>query len=163
MNNLNKTKIICISGLIIAMYIVIMFATQHFAFGAYQIRIATALYSLSYLFPFLVLPLALANSLSNFLFGALGIFDIFGGFIVGIITAGGVYFVRRTKLPAIFIIPIIIAGPALIVPIWLSGLIGIPYFALVINLSIGQTIPAVVGYLLVKMLNKHLERMKLNG
>ena len=157
---MNKTKKVCISGLIIAIYIVTMFASQHFAFMAYQIRIATALYSLSYLFSFLVLPLALANGLSNFLFGGLGIFDIFGGFIVGIITSGGIYLVKLCKLPAILIIPIIILGPALIVPIWLSGLTGLPYFALAISLSIGQATPAVAGYLLVKILNKHMERME---
>jgi len=135
-----------------------MFATQHFAFGAYQIRIATALYSLSYIFPFLIFPLGLANGLGNFM-GGLGVFDVAGGFIAGIITGGGVYFIRRAKLPGLLIIPVIILGPALIVPVWLSYLIGVPYHILVISLSIGQIIPAFVGYILVKMLEKHMERM----
>ena len=158
MNKTNKTKIICISGVTMAMYIAIMFATQHFAFLAFQVRIATALYSLSYIFPFLVLPLALANGLANFM-GGLGILDLIGGFIVGLITSGGVYYVRRAKLPPVLIIPIIILGPALIVPVWLSYLIGVPYFTLVISLSLGQTPPAIAGYILVKMLERHLERM----
>ena len=49
------------SGIVIALYIVILFMTQSFSFGAYQIRIVTSLYALSYLFPFLVIPLGLAN------------------------------------------------------------------------------------------------------
>ena len=42
------------SGIVIALYVVILFMTQSFSFGAYQIRIVTSLYALSYLFPFLV-------------------------------------------------------------------------------------------------------------
>ena len=49
------------SGIVIALYVVILFMTQSFSFGAYQIRIVTSLYALSYLFPFLVIPLGLAN------------------------------------------------------------------------------------------------------
>lgn len=42
------------SGIVIALYVIILFMTQSFSFGAYQIRIVTSLYALSYLFPFLV-------------------------------------------------------------------------------------------------------------
>lgn len=38
------------SGIVIALYVVILFMTQSFSFGAYQIRIVTSLYALSYLF-----------------------------------------------------------------------------------------------------------------
>ena len=54
-----------LSAVVMAAYVAVMYLTQSFAFGAVQIRIATALYALAYLFPFLTLPLALANSLSN--------------------------------------------------------------------------------------------------
>jgi len=159
---LNKTKMICISGMVMAMYIALMFATQGFAFGMYQIRIATALYSLSYIFPFLIVPLALANAIANSA-GPMGMLDIIGGFIIGIITSGAVYLIRRFGLPLLLIIPVIIFFPAFIVPIWLSHVLNIPYFALVIKLTIGQTIPAIVGYLLVKALRNPVERMKMNG
>ena len=155
---MGKTRIICISGVTMAMYIVIMLATQGFAFGAYQIRIATALYSLGYVFPFLVVPLALANSLANSM-GPFGVFDLVGGFVVGIVTSGGVYLVRRFGLPAVLVIPVIIFAPAFVVPIWLSYLLNLPYLMLVVSISIGQIVPAVVGYLLIKMLGKHAERM----
>ena len=159
---MNKTKKLCISGVIMAMYIAIMFATQGFAFGAYQIRIATALYALSYTFPFLVIPLALANTLANSM-GPMGVLDMIGGFIIGIITSGAVYLVRRFNLPMILVIPIIILAPALVVPIWLSYILNIPYPALVISLAIGQTLPAIVGYMLIKIFDIHGKRMGLDG
>lgn len=77
----NKTLKLTISALTIALYVVVMATTSTFSFGAYQIRIATSLYALSYLFPFLVFPLGLANALSNFFFGVLGPIDVLGGFI----------------------------------------------------------------------------------
>ena len=54
MKNMSKTQKMTFSAMVVAIYVVIMFFTQSFAFGAYQIRIATAMYALSYLFPFLV-------------------------------------------------------------------------------------------------------------
>jgi len=159
---MNKTKLLCISGVVMAMYIAIMFATQGFAFGAYQIRIATALYALSYPFPFLVVPLALANTIANSM-GPMGVLDMIGGFAVGIITSGGVYLVRRFSLPMIFVIPVIILAPAFVVQIWLSYILNIPYVTLVVSLAIGQTLPAIVGYLLIKALDVHKKRMGLDG
>jgi uncharacterized membrane protein len=145
---MNKARIITVSGMVIALYVVTMYFTSGFAFGAYQVRIATALYSLSYVFPFLVLPLAIANSLSNFLTGTLGLADIIGGFAIGIITAGLIYLIKRFKLPRELIIPVIIFAPALVVPIWLSPLLSLPYTMLVISLTIGQILPAILGYIL---------------
>ena len=48
--NFSNQKLV-FSALCIALYIVVMICTQTFAFGQYQIRIATALYSLSAIFP----------------------------------------------------------------------------------------------------------------
>ena len=55
MKSLSNQKLV-FSALCIALYIVVMMCTQSFAFGQYQIRIATALYGLSAIFPFLILP-----------------------------------------------------------------------------------------------------------
>ena len=60
-----KTQKLTIGGVCIALYLVVMFCTQSFAFGQYQVRIATALYGLSYFFPFLVVPFGIANVVSN--------------------------------------------------------------------------------------------------
>ena len=148
-----KTQKLTFSAIVAAAYMAIMIITQGFAFGAYQIRIATALYALAYPFPFLFLPLALANSMSNVL-GGLGILDIVGGFAVGVVTAGIVAMFAKLKWPAYLVIIPIILGPGLVVPLWLSGITGLPYFALVINISIGQTLPAIVGYIMINELHK---------
>ena len=63
--NLSTTQKLTLSALVMALYVVVMFFTQSFAFGQYQVRIATAIYAMAGLYPFLILPLALANLLSN--------------------------------------------------------------------------------------------------
>ena len=149
---MSKTRKLTISAIVIALYVVIMVITQSFAFGAIQIRLATSLYALSYIFPFLVLPLGLSNLLSNMLLGGLSIFDILGGGFVGILTALLVYCVRKYKLNiTITILPIIFI-PGLIVPIWLSMILNVPYSALATSLCLGQVIPAILGSFLIKAL-----------
>lgn len=149
---MSKTKKLTISAIVIALYVVIMTITQSFSFGAIQIRLATSLYALAYIFPFLVLPLGLSNLLSNLLLGGLSIFDILGGGFVGILTALLVYCVRKYKLNiTITILPIIFI-PGLIVPIWLSMILNVPYSALAVSLCLGQVIPAILGSFLIKVL-----------
>lgn len=153
---ISQTKKITISGVVMALYIVIMYTTQSFAFGQYQVRIATALYSLGAIYPFLILPLGLSNMLSNMLMGGLGFFDVAGGIGVGIITASMVYLIKKLKLNDWLIALPIIFGPGLIVPIWLSYILNLPYAALAVSLCIGQIIPGIVGVILVRQLNKKL-------
>lgn len=150
--SMTKTKKLTIAGIVMGLYVVLMFLTQSFAFGAIQVRIATGLYALAYLFPFLVLPLGLSNVLSNILLGGLGPLDIIGGGLVGIITALLVYCVRKYKLNIkLAFIPITFI-PGLIVPIWLSILLKVPYIPLAISVCLGQVIPAILGVYLIKIL-----------
>lgn len=149
-NIMKPIKKLTLSAAVIALYVVIMMLTQSFSFQQYQIRIATSLYSLSYIFPFLIVPLGIANLLSNAFMGGLGIFDIVGGILVGIITSGTVYIIKRLKLNKWLIMLPLILGPGLIVPIWLSGILHTPYYILAISLCIGQILPAFVGVFLVK-------------
>lgn len=138
------------------MYVVIMFVSQGFAFGQYQIRIATSLYALSYIYPFLVIPMGLANFISNTIMGGLGPLDMIGGTIVGIVTSGAVYLIRKFNWNIwLTTIPLVL-GPGLLVPLWLSKLLNIPYSALALSLCIGQIIPAVAGVFLVKMVRKYI-------
>ena len=156
MKNMSKTQKMTFSAMVIAIYVVIMFFTQSFAFGAYQIRIATAMYALSYLFPFLVIPLGLSNLLSNMVMGGMGIFDIVGGCIVGIITSGLIVQIRRLNLNKwLMILPIILV-PGLGVATWLSYILNMSYSALALSLCIGQITPAICGVILVKALEKVL-------
>lgn len=154
--NMSKVQKLTFSAAIMALYVVAVYLTQGFSFGAYQIRIATSLYALSYLFPFLVLPLGLANFISNTLFGGLGILDMAGGFLVGIATSGLVAGLRKLQWNRCLIALIIVLVPGLGVSTWLSYILEMPYPALALNLCIGQLAPGVCGVLLVKVLGRVL-------
>lgn len=150
---MSKTQKLTLSAMIIALYVVVVYITQGISFGAYQIRMATSLYALSYLFPFLVLPLGLANCLSNIL-GGLGAFDIVGGFFVGILTAGVNAGIRKLRLHRFLIAIPIILIPGLGVATWLSYLLGISYPLMALNLIIGQFIPGICGAVLIEILRR---------
>ncbi|MEL7656309.1 MAG: QueT transporter family protein [Bacillota bacterium] len=153
-NEVSKVRKITISGIVIAAYVVVMFFTQSFAFGEYQIRIATSIYSLASIFPFLIVPLGLANFLSNTLMGGLGLPDMIGGLIVGVLTAGSCYYLKKISVYLVAL-PILII-PTVLVPVWLSYLIHVPYLVLVVNIGFGQILPSIAGVLLVKYLEKPL-------
>lgn len=149
---MTNTKKISISAVSIALYVIFMYFTQSFAFGQYQIRIATALYALPAIYPFLIIPMAIGNMLSNMIMGGLGVFDILGGFTVGLIIGTFVYLIRKFNLKDLYIAVPIILGPSLIVPLWLSIILKIPYSILAISIGIGQIIPGILGVILVKQL-----------
>ncbi len=138
---MTKTKKVALSGLSIALYIILMYLTQSFSFGQYQIRIATGLYSLAYQFSFLCIPLGLANMLSNVLFGGDLINGLFG-FIAGSLTCCLICALKKvTNKKILLVLPIAII-PSLIIPIWLSISLQIPYYILVLSLLFGQSISA---------------------
>ena len=142
------------SAMMMAIYIVVLYLTQSFSFGAYQIRIATSLYALSYLFPFLVFPLGFANLISNMLFGGFGIADMIGGCLVGILTTASIVLIRKKGCNRTFIAVPIVLIPGLGVAVYLFYFLNIPYWLMALNLCIGQLIPAVVGVVLVKVLER---------
>lgn len=151
---ITATKKLTFSGITMAVYVIMMFINQSFAFGQYQIRFATSLYALAAIHPFLILPLGLANFLSNTLMGGLGPMDMLGGFAVGILTAAGCYYARKIHILLVSL-PILLI-PTLMVPIWLSYLLQVPYSVLALSLGIGQILPSILGVLLVKHLEKIL-------
>ena len=153
---MSRVQKMTFSAMVMAMYIVILYFTQSFSFGAYQIRIATALYALAYLFPFLVLPLGLANFISNMLFGGFGIIDMLGGCIVGMIAAACIVLMRRKNWNQVLIAVPIVLVPGLGVATYLSYFLSMPYPLMAVNLCIGQLIPSVVGVVMVKALEKVL-------
>ena len=154
--NMSKVQKLTVSAMVMALYVVMLYFTQSFSFGAYQIRIATALYALAYLFPFLVLPLGFANFIANFLFGGLGLLDWFGGCFVGIIVTAIIVLIRRKGWSRwLMILPIILV-PGLGVSSYLSYLLHVPYSVLATSLCIGQSVPAVCGVVLVNVLQRAL-------
>lgn len=154
--NYTNTKKLTISGMVMALYIVILYFTQSFSFGAYQIRIATSLYAMGYFCPFLIVPLGLANFISNALFGGLGVLDMVGGCIVGIVTTTCVAAVRKFHLPDWLVAVPIILVPGLGVSTYLSYLLKVPYSALSVSLCIGQAVPAVCGAIAVRVAKRYL-------
>lgn len=152
--DMSKVQKLTLSAMIIALYVTVMYCTQSFSFGAYQIRIATSMYALSYLFPFLVLPLGLANFIANMLFGGLGLLDMVGGCLVGIVTSSLIVGIRKLHWNRLLIILPIILIPGLGVSTWLSYLLQMPYPALALSLCIGQIIPAICGVLLIQVLER---------
>ena len=91
------TRKLAFSALVVALYVAVMAVSAGFAFGQYQVRIATALYALAGVFPFLTVPLGVANFLSNALLGGLGPLDMIGGVTVGLLTAGTIALCRRHR------------------------------------------------------------------
>ena len=154
--NMSKVQKLTVSDMVMALYVVVLYFTQSFSFGAYQIRIATALYALAYLFPFLVLPLGFANFIANFLFGGLGLLDWFGGCFVGIIVTAIIVLIRRKGWSRWLLILPTILVPGLGVPSYLSYLLHVPYSVLATSLCIGQSVPAVCGVVLVNVLQRAL-------
>jgi uncharacterized membrane protein len=155
-SNISSAKKIAISGAVIALYILLMYFTQGFAFGQYQIRIATSIYALSAIYPFLIVPMGVSNLLSNTLMGSFGPLDMAGGFAVGIITSTAIHLIKKFNLNDWFIALPIIFGPGLIVPIWLSMILNIPYSVLAVSITIGQILPGIVGVVLVKHLRNKI-------
>ncbi|MGN0482551.1 MAG: QueT transporter family protein [Lachnospiraceae bacterium] len=151
--NISSVQKLTISGAVIALYVSILFLTQSFSFGAYQIRIATSLYALSYFFPFLVIPLGLANFIANIL-GGLGLVDMVGGCIVGIVTSFLIFLIRKFELPRFLIFFPIVLVPGFSVALWLAPIVHMPYLLMAANLCIGQSVPAVCGVALTKVLER---------
>lgn len=152
--NFTSTQKITISAICIALYLVVMLCTQGFAFGQYQVRIATALYGLSYNFPFLVLPFGIANVTSNILMGSLGPLDAICGFFMGIAVSGAIVLGRKAGFGSWIVAAAVTLLPGLGVPLWLSPLLGIPYGILVTGLLIGQLIAGIAGMLLINALER---------
>jgi uncharacterized membrane protein len=155
--NYSSVQKLAFSGLVMALYIVVMYFTQSFAFGQYQIRIATSIYALSAIFPFLIVPLGLSNMLSNILMGGFGIVDMLGGLAVGLITSTTIFLIKKYKLSDLFICIPIIIFPGLLVPIWLSIFIKMPYSALAVSILIGQIIPGIIGVIIVRQLKNRIK------
>lgn len=160
MKQFNNTQRLTISAISIAMYLALMIGTQGFAFGQYQVRIATALYGLSAIFPFTIPAFSIANFVSNTVMGGFGLVDSIGGAIVGLLTTGLIVLAKRQGLGNWVLIPIITFVPGLSVPIWLTYFLPVPYWVLVSSLVVGQFVCGVVSYFLINALEKVVYKNK---
>ena len=158
---LSPVRRLAVSAMFMALFCAVMYCTQSFAFGAYQIRIATSLYAFGYFFPFLILPMGLANALSILLMGSFGLFDILGGFAAGVLTTGCAALIQRIPgrmNKALLFFPVTLI-PGLLVPLWLAPALGMGYWALALNLCIGQAVAGIFGVLLAAAAEPVWKRM----
>lgn len=146
---MNKTTKLTISAMYIALYVITVFLTASISFGAVQIRLANLIYALAFCYPFLVLPAGISVVLSNLLFGGLGLPDILGGFLVAVTTTYLITLIRKYNLNKALIGLVILTVPPLGVSTWLSILLHIPYWPLVLSLMLGHVIPAILGVALI--------------
>lgn len=154
MKRYTQTQKLTIAGICIALYIAVMMCTQTFAFGQYQVRIATAMYGLSAIFPFLIVPFGIANVISNTIMGGLGPLDIIGGGIVGIVTTSVIVLAKKYGCGNWCILFAITLIPGLGVPVWLSVLLDLPYWLLASSVLVGQFVCGLAGAALVTALEK---------
>ena len=122
MKRYTQTQKLTIAGICIALYIAVMMCTQTFAFGQYQVRIATAMYGLSAIFPFLIVPFGIANVISNTIMGGLGPLDMIGGGIIGIVTTSVIVLAKKYGCGNWCILFAITLGSVFISRPWRAGL-----------------------------------------
>jgi uncharacterized protein (DUF2062 family) len=91
------------------------------------------------------------------LLGGFGFFDIVGGGLAGVLTAGCCALLGKYRLNRWLVALPVALIPALLVSTWLSYLLGLPYSAMAASLLVGQIIAGVVGALLVRALWKILK------
>ncbi|MFR9143945.1 MAG: QueT transporter family protein, partial [Lentihominibacter sp.] len=77
-----------------------------------------------------------------------------GGCLVGILTTASIVLIRKKGWNRTFIAVPIVLIPGLGVAVYLFYFLNIPYWLMALNLCIGQLIPAVVGVVLVKVLER---------
>ena len=86
--------------------------------------------------------------------GGLGILDIIGGFIVGVLTTSLIVFGKKQGCGNWIVWMAVTFVPGLCVPVWLSQLLNIPYLVLASSLLVGQCIAGIAGMALVTALEK---------
>lgn len=153
---MTHTKKLTISALFIALYLVLMYFNQAFAYGPMQVRLATALYGLTWIYPFLIIPSGIANMLSNILFGGLGLADIIGGGLIGLLTSSGVYLLKKFNFPLWAMILPIIFIPGIGVPLYLHVILNVPLLPLIASLILGQFVAALISFLFIRALKTRL-------
>lgn len=134
----NYSKNIAISAMVMAAYVVLTVAFAPISYGPVQVRLAAGLYTLAAPMPFVTMPLMIATALANW-FGGLGVLDvIFGPLATGAACFGCWLFrYKRWLIPAaipLFSAPVI-AG-------FLSIILQLPFWVLLIQIAIGQAIAA---------------------
>ena len=95
--------------------------------------------------------------LSNILFSG-DLFNGIFGFVAGTLTCVSIYLLKKITTRKIIVVVPIVLIPSLIIPIWLSYTLQVPYFSLVIALVVGQTISAYTMGMFVLSIAEQIKR-----
>ncbi|MDP3013291.1 MAG: QueT transporter family protein, partial [Candidatus Subteraquimicrobiales bacterium] len=145
------------SAMIAALYAVLTIALAPISYGQLQVRVSEALTALAYFEPAAIPGLFIGCVLAN-IYGGLGLWDIFGGSTLTLLAALltwliGLFFKKKTKWHTyvyrgslIGLLPPV-AINAFGVAYILKIVLGLPYWASVVYVGIGQTIAVyLLGY-----------------
>ena len=154
-NNSKTLRKLAVSGIFIAIYVVVIYFTQSFSYGPVQVRVVDSLYAVCYLYPFLAVPLSIASAIGN-IFGGFGLPDFIGGFFAALVACYGMVLVKKHRLNEwLLALPtIVISG--LMVPVWLAPLTHTSYLFLLMTISLGEIPSGILGVILVKQLKNRL-------
>jgi uncharacterized membrane protein len=144
-----------IAGLVAAVYAVVTITPgiSAISYGPIQVRIAEALTVLPFLYVGAVPGLFVGCLLAN-IFGGLGMIDIVFGSLITLAAAYVTYLLRKTGRPYLAPLPPIILN-SLGVSAYLHQFFDLPYWAVVWQIAIGETIACfVLGYPLLLYLKK---------
>ena len=138
-------------ALIAGVYAAVTLAFFPLSYGAIQVRVAEALTVLPFLTPLAIPGLFVGCLLANIL-GGFGFYDIVFGSLA---TFAAAYVTSRMRSPALAPLPPVIIN-ALVVPAYLSSIVRVPYFPLVISIAVGEAIACyALGYPLLLYLRRH--------
>lgn len=118
-------------------------------------RLTTALYVLASFDRALIPGLALGNALAGLPQGPV---DILLGGAVGLLTA----WISSLLRPALAPLAVLVV-PTVVVPLWLSGLAGIPYAAVVPAVATGQALSAAIAWLVIVPVARNHYRNRRDG
>ena len=132
------SKKLTVSGIMMAVYVVMTVIFGVFSYGPIQVRFAAGLYTLAAPMPFLIVPLSLATSIAN-LFGGYGLPDAIGGFVATAAACYGCYLFRNRGLLVPLAIPLFSAP---ILAAYLHILFNLPILVTFASIFTGQLIAA---------------------
>ena len=151
MDRSDVTRSLTRVALIAGVYAATTLAFFPLSYGAIQVRVSEALAVLPFLTPLAIPGLFVGCLLANIL-GGLGFNDIVFGSLA---TFAAAYVTSRMRSPALAPLPPVIIN-ALVVPAYLSSIVRVPYFPLVISIAVGEAIACyALGYPLLLYLSRH--------
>ncbi|HHW56728.1 MAG TPA: QueT transporter family protein [Clostridia bacterium] len=151
------TKYIVKAGVIAAIYFVVTILLGSISYGPIQFRISESLVILPMVEPAAIWGVFIGCFLAN-IGSPFGIVDILGGSLVTLIAA---YLTSKSKVFYKGILPPIILN-ALIVSIWVSYFLKIPYYIVVVDIAISEAIvTGIFGYVVLEVYKRLKDRYSL--